>query len=499
MLSVAEIKRFIEDDIASEKKKFAAIGQRYYEADHDIKKYRMFYINKDGKYVEDTTRANIKIPHPFFTELSDQLSAYLLSFDENPIRAKETETAKGLQEHLDSYFDEDFWSEISELITGTYNKGFEYIYAYKNAENRTVFQCADSMGVVEVRAKDTDDNCEYYIYWYTDRIDKGRKKIRRIQVWSKTETHYFVQAGTTGKIQVDKDAAINPRPHVVVNKDGKKYAGQPYGFIPFWKMQNNRKEISGIQPIKPLIDDYDLHACSLSNNLKDFDTPLFAIKGFDGDDPDELFINVRTKKTVGVASDGGIDMKTVEIPYEARKAKLEIDEKNIYKFGMGLNTSGLKDSTSTTNIQIKMLYTLLDLKANKMETQLKKVLKKLLKVVLDEINAEHNTAYQMSDIKFEFTRKIMTNETENISNEKTKADTKAVEINTLLNLATFIDDETILKLICEQLDIDYEEIKDKVEKMNAEKEAEEAKKALEGIVPDDEPIDEPIDEPVIEE
>ncbi len=492
MLSVAEIKRFIDDDINSEKKRFAAIGDRYYNAEHDIKDYKMYYINKDGKAVEDTTRANIKISHPFFTELSDQLSAYLLSFDENPIRAKETETAAGLQEHLDAYFDEEFWSEISELITGTYNKGFEYIYAYKNAENRTVFQCADSMGVVEVRAKDTDDNCEYYIYWYTDRIDKGRKKIRRIQVWTKKETFYFVQAGTSGKIQPDKDAAHNPRPHVVVNKDGKQYAGQPYGFIPFWKMQNNRKEISGLKPIKALIDDYDLHACSLSNNLKDFDRPLYAIKGFDGDDVDELFINIGTKKTVMTSEDGGIDVKTVDIPFEARKTKLEIDEKNIYKFGMGLNTSGLKDSTSTTNIQIKMLYTLLDLKANKMETQLKKLLKKLIKVILDEINAEHGTAYQMSDIKFEFTRKIMTNETENISNEKTKADTKNVEINTLLNLATFIDDETLLKLICEQLDVDFDEIQAKVEKMNAEKEAEEAKKALEGIVPEDEIIEEPV-------
>ena len=298
-----------------------------------------------------------------------------------------------------------------------------------------------------------------------------------------------MQAGATGKIQLDKDAPINPRPHVVVNKGGKQYAGKPYGFIPFWKMQNNRKEISGLKPIKPLIDDYDLHACSLSNNLKDFDTPIYAVKGFDGDDPDELFINMRTKKTIGVSEEGGIDVKTVDIPFEARKTKLEIDEKNIYKFGMGLNTAGLKDSTSTTNIQIKMMYTLLDLKANKMETQLKKLLKKLIQVVIDEINAEHGTAYQMSDIKFEFTRKVMTNETENITNEMTKANTRQIAINTILNLATYIDDETMLKLICEQLDLDYEEIQAKMDEMNAEQDAANAKAALESIIPEDEEDD----------
>ena len=88
MLSVAEIKKFIDDDISSEKKKLAAIGQKYYEAEHDILKKRLFYFNSEGDLVEDIYLSNIKIPHAFFTELSDQLSAYMLSFTENPIRAK---------------------------------------------------------------------------------------------------------------------------------------------------------------------------------------------------------------------------------------------------------------------------------------------------------------------------------------------------------------------------------------------------------------------------
>lgn len=105
MLTEAEIKRFIDNDSSSEKKRFAEVGQRYYEANHDILKSRLFYYNADGNLVEDTTRSNIKISHPFFTELSDQLSAYMLSFKENPIRAKEA--VEGLQDYLDEYFDDD--------------------------------------------------------------------------------------------------------------------------------------------------------------------------------------------------------------------------------------------------------------------------------------------------------------------------------------------------------------------------------------------------------
>lgn len=459
MLTEAEIKRFIDNDSSSEKKKFAEVGQRYYEANHDILKSRLFYYNADGNLVEDTTRSNIKISHPFFTELSDQLSAYMLSFKENPIRAKEA--VEGLQDYLDEYFDDDFYTEISELITGAYNKGFEYIYAYKNAEGRLAFQCADSLGVIEVRAKDTDDECEYFIYWYIDRIDKGKKEIRRIQVWSNQETWYYVQSGN-GKVKIDDSVPINPRPHVVFTDKKKNVKkGYSFGFIPFWRLDNNKKQISGLKPIKALIDDYDLMECGISNNLADFDTPLHVVTGFQGDNLDELQTNLKTKKILGVDEGGGVEVKTVDIPYQARKAKADEDEKNIYRFGMGFNSSQVGDG-NITNVVIRSRYALLDLKANKLERRLKKLLKQLVKVVLDEINKMNKTDYKVSDVYFDFVREITTNESENYSNEKTKAETQQVQINTILNVAAVLGDETIVKAICEVLDIDYEEIKDKL-------------------------------------
>lgn len=492
MLSASEIKRFIDDDISSEKKKFAAIGQRYYEADHDILKCRLFYYNADGNLVEDTTRSNIKISHPFFNVLSEQLSSYMLSFEEHPIRAKET--ANGLQEYLDQYFDDEFWSEIGDLISGAYNKGFEYVYGFKNSENRLTFQCADSMGVVEVREKDTDDGCRYIIYWYIDRIDKGKKEIRRIQVWSDKETHYFVQAGKNGKIQPDASVAVNPRPHVVYTdqKTGKRM-GYGLGYIPFWRLDNNKKQFSGLKPIKALIDDYDLMQCGLSNNLTDFDTPLHVVSGFQGDNLDELQTNLKTKKIIGVDEGGGVTVQTVEIPYQARQAKANDDEKNIYIFGMGFNPAQVGDG-NITNIVIKSRYTLLNLKAEKLEKRLKKLLKEILKIVLAEINAEHKTDYQMTDVVIEkFQKQTPTNDTENIQNEKTEAETQQVKVNTILNIAANVGDEQTLKALCEVMDWDFEELQGQVEKLKEEQNLADARNTLEGVVADDqEDIDAPI-------
>ena len=459
MLTVDEIRRFIDEDNASTKKRFARKGQAYYEGEHDIKDFRLFYYNNDGKLVEDKHRSNVKIPHPFFTELVDQATQYMLSGD-GFIRSDIPE----LQTELDRYFndDEDFIAELSEALTGCQAKGFEYMFAYKNAENRTVFQCSDSIGVVEVKAKDTDSNVEHIIYWYTERIGKEQKKITRIQVWDANEVSYYVQADN-GEIEVDTSEAVNPRPHTLYKKgkDAKTYFDR-FGFIPFFRLDNNKKQFSSLKPVKELIDDYDLMASSLSNNLVDFDTPVHVIKGFQGDDLDELQQNLKTKKLIGVDEDGGMEVHTVEVPYQARLTKLELDEKNIYRFGMGLNTSGLKDTNATTNIAIKAMYSLLDLKCSKLEIRLKQFLRKLIKVVLKEINETNKTDYQLKDVYFSFEHEVMSNAQENAQIELVEAQRMQTVVNVLLGLATYLDNETIMQLVCEQLDLDWDDIKGKL-------------------------------------
>ena len=87
-----------------------------------------------------------------------------------------------------------------------------------------------------------------------------------------------------------------------------------------------------------------------------------------------------------------------------------------------------------------------------------------MQIVLDDINKRNNTDYQQKDVYFDFEREVITNASDNASIKKIEADTKAVEINLLMGLAQVLDSETVVQLICEQLDIDYNEIKDKLPK-----------------------------------
>lgn len=463
MLSKDEIAFFIMEDASSKRKTDAKVGQRYYDGEHDILNYRLFYYDADGEIQEDKTRSNIKISHPFFTELVDQQAQYMLNGDEF-VKSDIPE----LQDELDKVFNYDFISELTETITSTVAKGFGYMYCYKDSNNNFKFENADAMGVVEVRAKDTDDNCEYVIYWYIDKNTKANKNVKRIQVWDKERIYFYMQTDD-GDIVEDDTEEINPRPHIIyrnTNDDESLYY-DTLGFIPFFRLDNNRKQQSGLKPIKALIDDYDLMACGLSNNIQDSAEAYFVVSGFQGNNLDELIQNVKIKKHIGVDAGGSLDVKTTDIPYQARLTKLQLDETNIYRFGMGFNSAQIGDG-NITNVVIKSRYALLDLKCNKLEKNLKKFLGEMIKIVLDDINKRNGTDYQQKDVYFDFEREVITNASDNASIKKIEADTKAVEINLLMGLTQVLDNETVIQLICEQLDIDYNEIKDKLPKNEAE-------------------------------
>jgi SPP1 family phage portal protein len=482
MLSIEEIKSFIERDASSTKKQLARTGLRYYEGNHDIKDYRIIFIDADGNPQEDKTKSNIKISHPFFRLLVDQQAQYMLSGHGGFVKSDIPE----LQTELDAYFNENenFVAELSELLVGAVSTGCAYMYAYKDESDRTAFQAADSIGVVEVRERETEDKCAYIIYWYIDRIGKDNKKIKRIQVWDKAQTFFYVQEGE-GAIVKDDSVDLNPRPHIIFKKDGDENTYfEDYGMIPFFRLDNGKKQISGLNPIKDLIDDYDLMNAGLSNNIQDTNEALYVVRGFQGDNLDELMLNIKAKKHIGLdGADGGVDIKTVDIPVEARKTKMEVDEKNIFRFGQGVNTEALKDTSATTSIAIKSAYANLDLKCDGLQPFLLQFMRKLLKLVLKEINDTQGTDYEQKDVYFDFEREIITNAQENAAIDLSKAQEQQTKITTIQNAATMLGQELTMQLICEALTLDYDDIKDKLPTPEDDPTAA-AKTALGGIQPE---------------
>lgn len=488
MLTPEKIKSLIESDYNSPQKRKARIGQRYYKGDHDIKKMRFFFIDKEGKAREDTTKSHANTSRRYFAELVDQSSQYQLSGKDGFIRSDNPD----LQKWMDIYFNNNrkFRAELYKILVGSEVKGVEYAFAYKNAEGRTCFMRADSAGVVEVRARETDDNCEYIIYWYVDRINKDNKAIKRIEVWDSHQVTFFKQVDN-GPITPDENEKDNPRPHAIYKMDdsGDRYA-EDYGEIPFFPLYNNPERESSLYAVKDHIDDYDLMNCGLSDNIQDAAEVLVVVRGFGGGDLDELMQNVKAKKHVGTpTAEDNVEYRTIDIPVEARKVKMEIDEKNIFHDGRGVNMEGLKDSGATVTIAVRAAYFGLDMKCEAKEYYLEEFLDGLVQLVLDEINKAEGTAYKMNDVYYVFERESITNALENAQIKQIEAQTRNLEITTLQNIETRLGNEKFMELVCEQLDLDYNAIKDMLPKPEEYDpySAGAARSVLDTLTPDDEP------------
>lgn len=460
MLDTSLIAGIIESDYNSKVKAFARKAEEYYNGHHDIDQYKVCYYDAHGVLKIDNTRSNIRISHPFFSNLVDQEVQYMLSGKKGYVFSDKPE----LQDILDENFNrnDSFNSELYDVLTGCIVRGKEYMYCYIDEHGKVRFHDADSIGIIEVRPSEEDDVPEYLIRWYIERISKDGESVKKIEVWDKNQTYFYVQVGK-GSVVLDENRDPNPRPHTLWHdekRDNSLYY-DTFGFIPFFCLKNNAEGTSGLAPIKSMIDDYDLMNCSLSNNLQDLTEGIYVVKGFEGDRIDELIANLKEKKAIGVGEGGDVDIKTVSIPYEARKTKMEIDEENIYRFGMGFNPSQIGDG-NVTNVVIKSRYALLDLKCNKLEIKLKEFLAQLVKVVLDHENSENGTGYSLDDVRFEFEREVITNASDNAQIRLTDAQAQQTKIGTILNLQGTLPDETLVKLVCKALDIKYEDVRDKL-------------------------------------
>lgn len=457
MLNITEIKTYIDRDRVSAKKKYARTGERYYNGDNDIRHYRIFYIDKDGQPREDKTRSNIKKPSNFFKEIVDECVNYFLSGDERIVRSDDPI----LQSYLDEYFGDDFIDEFSDLLSYTLRQGRAWLYGYKNKEDRLSFKACGDIGIILVEGKYASDRQNNIIFYYPEHDITEDKIVTKIQVWDKDYTSYYEEKD--GQITVDKYYSINPRPHIIYKDINNRLTYDTFGFIPFWDIENNKMHESDLKAVKEHIDNYDLMNCGLSNDLVDLSQGFYVVKGFYGDEIEDLVHNIRSRKFIGVDDGGDVDVKTITIPYEARRTQMEIDETNIYRFGFGFNSNKLGDG-NITNVVIKSRYTLLDLKCRGLEKRAKKLLRNIIEPVLDEINKENGTGYTVKNVYFKFDREMITNELDNAQIELVKAQAKQTNINTILSVSTTLGQELVQEQVCSELELDYEDIKDKLPK-----------------------------------
>ena len=471
------IKELITEFNMSDTKKKMLEGERYARNKNDILKKK---LNEYTIY-DQNTRQSIKktnsnksdehLPHGFYPKQVNQKKAYVcgkpITITYNaPIIGEKDEKVKSAEKKITNMVWNILGPKFEKLMKNRLkeasNKGRAWLHPnYK--DNKLVFEKIPSEECIPIYDNETQTYLIGFIHFYTIQDLTGEKPEDRIYVeyWDEKEVRYYIETKENDEIVFLEDVT-RPRHgchwyrEIYDNalNNLKEVEKHSWGRVPFIEIENNEEKMTDLEPIKPLIDAYDLINSGFVNTVEDLKEIVWLINGYGAEDLLALIENLRVN---GVArtndTAGKIDAKLLSIPYEARQALLKGLKELIYEFGRAVDTSN-KDliGKAPSGVSLEFLYTDLDMKADDAIGGLTTAIYEILWYVVQDLKMQGKITETINefDFKIEFNKSRIFNETE--------------KINTLNNDNILSTRSKLEKHpLCDDVDIELQRIQDEQE------------------------------------
>lgn len=411
-MDINNLKDILEEFTSSSLYKWMVWGDKYYASDNeDIKgRKKLVYLPNMPKPIEHPYLANHRLPSGYMTKLVDQKVQYLLG---NGVTVDKDSKAS-IDELFGSSKNRDkFSSFVQDIATTASKKVVGWAYPYIDPDNQLKFVNVPPEEVIALM--DSKNQIQMLIRFYKNtKVDESDQKLKAfavVEVWTNLEITTYEKVADDNKAvyeQVNKCGHMSKE--VINNLTGASEEKQEMGWgrIPFIPLYNSKDKTSDLKRVKPFIDIYDIVNSDFANNIDDMQEAFYILKNYGGEDMEEFVSQLKMIKAVPVGADGDIDVKQLQIPTEARSTFLELTDKNIFKFGMGVDTTNLAGG-NITNVTIKSMFADLDLKADKFETQVLDFLEDVVWFINEYFKMIGKSAIAPS---FTFSRSLIINEVE---------------------------------------------------------------------------------------
>ena len=438
------IKELITEFNMSEIKKKMLEGERYFRGKNDIlkkdlKTYTVFdQITKNKIKITNENKSDEHLPHGFYWKQVNQKKAYICgkpititynapntndNENEDTIKEAERKITNMVWNTLGPKFEKLIKNRVKEAS----NKGRAWLHPnYRNG--KLVFEKYPSEECIPIYDTETQTYLIGFIHFYTIQDLSGAEPQNRIYVeyWDEKEVNYYIETKINDTTVYLEDVT-RPRPlchwyrEVYDNalNNLKRIEKHSWGKVPFIEIENNEEKMTDLEPIKPLIDAYDLINSNYVNTVEDLKEIIWLINGYGAED---LLALIENLKVNGVArtndTAGKIDARLLDIPYEARQALLKGLKELIYEFGRAVDTSN-KDliGQAPSGVSLEFLYTDLDMKADDTISGLTPAIYEILWYVLEDLKMKGKIPQEINefDFKIEFNKSRIFNETEKIN------------------------------------------------------------------------------------
>lgn len=405
-------------------------GERYYRGDHDILKKRRTVIDENGNHVEIKYLPNNRTVDNQFAKLVDQKTNYIVG---QPITFDGEDDA--YIEQIKSVMDKKkFHRFIKKLGKQCIIGGIVWVYPYLE-DGEQKFKLIPAHELLPFW-KDVD--CESVVMAVRMYLEEKPNATSPLDVTKKVEIYTLdgIDYYTFDNNRLVPDVTKPHAPHMTITT-GDKVEGRNWERIPLIPFKLNSMAIPLIARAKSLQDAINtLNNMSLDNLQEDARNTILVLENYDGQDLAELRRNLAQYAAikVGVGDGARGDVRTLQIEFKAEnyKAILEIFKKAIIENCKGYDFSELKQG-SPNQMNIKSIYSDIDLDANEMETEWQASLEELLWFINRGLSVTED-----KDVDFIFNRDGVVNETEIL--QVLPQLSGIVSRETLISQVPFIDD-----------------------------------------------------------
>lgn len=463
------IKQILREDATSPLKKQMKIGQRYFEGKHDIcyKKLNEYKIVGDRsnpetqkkehveKTIEIPNKSLVKVAHRYHWKLVKQKRDYVagkpITISYEPVAAN---VQSDTQKKINKSIVDKFWNILGvgfdnflrQTIVDMSNKVYSVWYPFYDEYGTFKYTRIDPREIVAIYDTKTQKILTDIFHIYKV-IDNNEKKTY-VEWATSAETRYFIENKneiTRAEEYLLDVSRRNPEPHWVTQTlfNGHLVSKEEHswGKVPYIIIKNNEEMQTDLEPIKNLIDAYDLINSNFINTIEDLKEFIYKITGYGAEDLVEL---VERIKIMGIIRNndatGKIDVDTIPFPYEARQILLKLLEEKIYEFGRGVNTNRTElIGQAPSGISLEFLYTDLDSKADDCINTLREALYELFWFISEHLKrlGEIPQDLNVFDFKFTFNKSRIFNTAEQI--QTLNGDT-TISIRTKLENHPYVDD-----------------------------------------------------------
>lgn len=381
-------------------------------------------------------RSNHHCVHPFHHTLVAQKTAYLVG-REPTISVRNGDRA--FEEMLTELADEHFNGMLQSWLTGAANKGVEYLHVYYDGEGNFRYCIVPAEEIIAIYDEEYQQELREVIRYYDIKVlDEGREKTkRRVEWWTAEDVTYFTENGD-GEFLQEKSCG-----HWAVTAllDGEETETEQHGWgrVPFIPLRNNEKELTDLQLVKGLIDAYDLVSSEGTNNLLDLVDLYWVIQGYGGETASAVAKKLQINKAVQISdSSGNVEAKQVQLPVEGRLDWMQMLRKDIFHFGMGVDTDSDDWGKAASGVALKFQYAMFYLKINGIVPEIKRAVKEFFRFATEDWNRENGTDWDWRKIQITLNTNGITDDMETM--QIIAASKGMVSEKTLLGKHPFVED-----------------------------------------------------------